>query len=262
MNPARGDYPILPPFHRNLHNAIKTDYYDISHPSTRVFWRAYAFGYLAETVPSTLRLVVALALTYGKRRRSTLQLARILRDAFGRRGLALFFGATLGGAAWLDVKLQRILSKLWLRLQASKKGRHQLATRAHLDAKQRNAILVASTFLSTATASLLALGLQRPPRARKPSSAASALPLVKVGSSASRGKARYQSGTLDFTLFLLVRAMDTALRATYTNAKLARYRAFRLLADKGDALLFVASAWRIMWVWFYKPWLLPPTYDR
>jgi hypothetical protein len=48
----------------------------------------------------------------------------------------------------------------------------------------------------------------------------------------------------------------------YTNAKLAKYKACRLLADKGDTLLFVASAWRIMWVWFYKPWLLPPSYDR
>lgn len=259
-------YPKLPPFHRNLYNAIKTDYYDVSTPSTRVFLRAYAFGCLAEVLPSTVRSAIALSIAHYKSKKgiqSLIQafLARcdnILRDALGRRGLAIFFGTTLGGAAWLDVRLQTILAKLWLRLRKNDNP----SANVTLTSSTRDRIFAVSTFLSTAGTSLVAFGLQRSPRTRRPSSAASNLPLVRVGSSTQNARTRYQSATLDFTLFLLVRAMDTSLRALYKNADLARYRLIRFLANKGDALLFVASAWRVMWVWFYKPWLLPSSYDR
>jgi hypothetical protein len=75
-------------------------------------------------------------------------------------------------------------------------------------------------------------------------------------------QASYESSTLDFTLFLLVRALDTSIRATYKKLKGESYTLIRALAEKGDVLLFWLSSWRIMWVWFYKPWLLPSTYNK
>ncbi|GAA6001906.1 hypothetical protein JCM10207_002373 [Rhodosporidiobolus poonsookiae] len=76
-----------------------------------------------------------------------------------------------------------------------------------------------------------------------------------------------QSPTLDLTLFIFVRAADALIRFSHErlSPRLLRTRLAPLLtlaASHGDLLLFVLSAWRIMWAWFYQPHLLPPSYGR
>ncbi|EMG45533.1 hypothetical protein SBY92_004969 [Candida maltosa Xu316] len=68
------------------------------------------------------------------------------------------------------------------------------------------------------------------------------------------GYGRYNS--LDLTLLLATRAMDTALSSSL--AKVAPPS----LAKYGDALLFIASCTCIMFCWFFYPEKLPPSYHK
>ncbi|BGP36702.1 hypothetical protein JCM10449v2_000603 [Rhodotorula kratochvilovae] len=92
-----------------------------------------------------------------------------------------------------------------------------------------------------------------------PSPSSSAPPLPQAQYRAT------QSATLDLTLFVLVRGADTLARLLYDRAPPARGRAapvLRFLADQGDTIVFWLSCWRIMWAWFYRPELLPPSYSK
>ncbi|KAK6457581.1 uncharacterized protein RJT20DRAFT_125361 [Scheffersomyces xylosifermentans] len=62
--------------------------------------------------------------------------------------------------------------------------------------------------------------------------------------------------SLDLTLLLATRAMDTAI-----SSSLAGY-APASLAKHGDAALFIASSSLIMFAWFYNPKSLPPAYSK
>ncbi|KIY52735.1 hypothetical protein FISHEDRAFT_34666, partial [Fistulina hepatica ATCC 64428] len=84
------------------------------------------------------------------------------------------------------------------------------------------------------------------------------------------------SPTLDFTLLLLVRALDAfmqtlassccgvASRATIDDEAehARRLQRRRSIMSKSDAFVFWASSARIMWCWFYKPERLPKSYVR
>ncbi|GAA5914806.1 hypothetical protein JCM8208_005709 [Rhodotorula glutinis] len=74
-----------------------------------------------------------------------------------------------------------------------------------------------------------------------------------------------QSPTLDLTLFVLVRGVDTLARLVYERAPPARGRAapvLRFLADHCETLVFWAASSKIMHAWFYSPELLPPSYSK
>lgn len=277
--------PVVPPLYR-----VRRDWgpSEPAHPSTAIFVRSYLFGYAGETLPALLRLVIVAVLALRRNAKHgdlrtvlaafRLKAYKTLKDAGGRSGLALFFGVTLGGSVWLDELLRRVLYRGLLRLKRWRASK-QTPPSSALVATDRRRVEYLSTFVSTAFVAFMAFGLQSSSKAgRGGRTAASKLPLVAVGDEslgdASRAtstpsyiggalpRRRYESGTLDFTLFLLVRALDTLIRSVYTKAGLARYGLFAFLADKGDVMLFIAGAWRLMYAWFYKPWLLPPSYDR
>lgn len=268
----------LPSFPLNLYNAIKRDYVDESAPSTRIFARAWIFGYLSETVPSSLSILLKLALTIKRGRLSGVTLRKalqswrkILKAGFGKHGLAFFFATGLALGNWLDGKLYPLLCRIWLRVarRLSKSRKTNLPTddAVRLDSRTRKHIQYTSTFLATLLSSALAFNLQ----SRGPKSSSSKLPLVSftdtpgvdhVKNTLQSPSIPYEGSTLNFTLFLLVQGLDSALRGIYTQANLSRYALGRLLASRGDVILFILSSWRIMWVWFYKPWLLPPSYNR
>ncbi|GAA5834298.1 hypothetical protein JCM9279_004276 [Rhodotorula babjevae] len=74
-----------------------------------------------------------------------------------------------------------------------------------------------------------------------------------------------QSPTLDLTLFVLVRGVDTLARLVYERAPPARGRAaplLRFIADHCETLVFWAASSKIMHAWFYSPELLPPSYSK
>lgn len=267
----------LPSFHANLRRAIERDWAPYIEPSTPVFLRAYAFGFCAQAGPQLLGVVISLVLQTRKGlskvylKRLARRVAVVFREAAGRRGLGLLFGGSLGGAKYLEARLIPLLR--WLKRKRSPQGPSESNTL--LVEHQEHRIKVVATFIATVASTWCTFALQTPLNATHKHSAVSDLPLVAFHDSSKRlnlasvedptfaflGK-RYNSPTLDFTLFLLVRAIDTSLRALYTETQLAKNRIARIVADKGDVVLFVLSAWRIMFVWFYKPWLLPPEYNE
>lgn len=246
----------LPPFHLNLLRAIRKDWLVESDLSTRVFLRAWIFGYCAQTIPASLRLL-ALTVLSSKQRSPSLFLRRlkaILTRAGGRNGLALFFATGLGLSRWLDTLLYRILCTIRSRYSGELEDKNPYSRK----------ISVILTSVATFCSTFLAFRLQHRSRAKGIPPLAE-LPLVTLpeGKPGARAlQASYESSTLDFTLFLLVRALDTSIRAAYTKLQGESYALVRALAQKGDMLLFWLSSWRIMWVWFYKPWLLPSTYNE
>lgn len=266
----------LPPFHANVRRAIERDWRPFIDPSTPVFLRAYAFGFCAQAVPQVLGVVLSLVLPCRKGltkfylKRLDRRILVIVKHAAGRQGLGFFFGAGQGGAKFLEPRILFLLRWIHRRYARTR----QTATSE--DAKSETRVKVLATFTATLLSTWCAFALQTPSSILSKHSAASELPLVAYHdyrrqqdtsvvmedpTIAFTGK-RYSSPTLDFTLFLLVRAVDTSLRAAYSEYNLAKNRLARLVAEKGDVALFVLSAWRIMFVWFYKPWLLPPEYNQ
>lgn len=270
--------PECPPFHLNLARAVKRDYIDCADPSTAIFLRAYAFGYVVETVPATLRLTFDVIDLKGAKKvpllSSKKRLVRILRNAFGKHGLALFFSVALGGSKWLE----RVISPIIRRLYALNRREFEKAESEVSAVSSENATHVRlnrwSTFISSFLAGCLAFSLQNRAIGRKATkTAVGTLPLVSLPTTSQDthnldrhdryfSRQRYESSTLDLTLFLFVRAIDTSLRAKWANITPSPYSISDLLFKQGDTLLFVLSSWTIMWHWFYKPWLLPPTYNR
>ncbi|CAI5757312.1 unnamed protein product [Candida verbasci] len=68
------------------------------------------------------------------------------------------------------------------------------------------------------------------------------------------GYGRYNS--LDLTLLVATRAMDTALSSTLSKITPTG------IAQYGDALLFITSCAPIMFCWFFYPEKLPPSYSK
>lgn len=266
----------LPSFHANLWRAIERDWAPFIDPSTPVFLRGYAFGFSAQAVPQLLGVVISLVLQCrrGLSRKYLKRLARrvafIVRSAAGRHGLAFVFGASLGGSKFLEPRILLLLR--WIRRRYTPTSENATANDGRSEPRTR----ILATYIATLISTWCAFSLQTPASHQGKHAAASDLPLVAFHDAqysqhppaatidptiTFTGK-RYDSPTLDFTLFLLVRAVDTSLRAAYSEYNLAKNKIARLVSDKGDVVLFVLSAWRIMFVWFYKPWLLPPEYNQ
>ena len=274
----------LPPIHINVSRAIKRDWLDKADPSTQVFVRAWCFGYFAETIPACVRLVLLLVSQSRSRNRRALlsslplRLKRIFVHGLSHRGLAFFFGVGLGGAKWLEKVLYKLLLRISLHTKAYQE--HYLDALPdeliEIRSRKRRRLQILSTYISSFTASFIAFGLKKVSATNYQDSFGSNLPLVSFpkGSRAndyltSRNpeeamlqSKRYETPTLDLTLFLLVRAIDTAVRTMYIAFSGHQNRFVQLLAARGDNILFILSSWRIMWIWFYKPWLLPPSYDK
>ncbi|KAH8922946.1 hypothetical protein BT69DRAFT_1297544 [Atractiella rhizophila] len=194
------------------------------HPSTKPFLKAFMVGYLFDVLPRLLGMFLRKS---KKSRRGfwyLLAAIRIIRDGFRPGRLALSAGISLGGAKFLDGILQQ-----------------QLANYRESNGRS-NALSAKDQYYSSLTA-------------------ASASSLIGISILKS------PSESLSLTLFSLVRALDTAFRILYR--KLSALEAFdsqrsQALLDEiaklGDIFLFWISSWRIMWVWFYQPELLPPSY--
>lgn len=301
---------------RSIRHSLSATYTSLD-PSTRIFVRAWLFGYLAETAPSALKLLAS-SLVFNKfkgpsgRRsaaaRSSSKLVRSLVDILGRaagvRGLALFFAVALGGARWLDDYIYMLLCRSTVLVR--RRWRRSNEPPLQNDSVDGSSLLPSvnedklteqdcarlhrfATFSSTLVSSSVAFTLQNARRnvadssrsavrsslgSSSSASPASRLPLVSLNIDdnstptnnqhlqySPTSPSNYESSTLDFTLFLLVRAMDASLRKAFVKSRASHQPALRWMADRGDVAVFVLSAWRIMWVWFYKPWLLPPSYN-
>ncbi|KAM0756416.1 para-aminobenzoate synthase, subunit I [Meredithblackwellia eburnea MCA 4105] len=265
-------------------------------PSTIAFLRAYGLGFAASTVPSFLRLVIGLILGRKGSRQSILKvltrLLEIVVKGLNPRGLAMASGISLGGAKWGEERLEplvrRTMEGLLLRLRQMKGKRADLEKGKEEGIKEGRvsdeAVKRVSTFFSGAIASLVAISVlqsspeyQRAPVGSKnlsvdpspyPSvldddSSGASTPNTLHGSGPPDKPLATQSATLDLTLFLLVRAVDTLARWIYEFTGPAHGKAgvvVDFLASQSDTLIFWLSCWRIMWCWFYLPERLYPSY--
>ncbi|GAA6032828.1 hypothetical protein JCM8097_000816 [Rhodosporidiobolus ruineniae] len=228
-------------------------------------------------------------------------LFRALRPALNPRGLGVAFGVAIGGARYLEDWVEPLVRRAYERVQQAREGRRKgkaketsesLAEEQQRAVRDEEAVRGLVTFLAGSLSSLAALLiLQSAPtsglktRTAKADDAldfvvtpyAPALPVQAGAEKAPREvraekTAGKQSATLDLTLFVFVRAADTLVRLFHDRlvpsspcspsslrGRFAPLLSF--LSKHGDTLLFQLSAWRIMWCWFYRPALLPPTYS-
>ncbi|KAI0078876.1 hypothetical protein K474DRAFT_777373 [Panus rudis PR-1116 ss-1] len=244
---ALGDYLHSIPDEHPLHIALRT----------------YALSLSLSLGPSLVPFV-----TSPRARSGGLKaLTNVLRRELGLSGFAFAITIGVGGGAalkqiwdtWNDQYEEVPQSKQWL----SKLRRFSTGlSDAH------------RTFFSYMLSAYLAIVLlQSRKRLSKSAPPAAPIPMTAplVDSASQRGK---PSPTLDLTLLLLVRAVDSLIHATClpyvdsydpnipseTKERVTKRR--QQLTTRLDAFVFWASSARIMWCFFYAPDRLPRSYNK
>ncbi|GAA5958485.1 hypothetical protein JCM3765_007892 [Sporobolomyces pararoseus] len=285
-----------PPLNRQTRTSSILRFLEEQDPSVLPFFRAFLLGYTAETLPQVIR-----ALTKKRKRGSSafqivIELVKALK--FRPRGLALAFGLAVGGGKYGERWLEPVLRRAYLigrdkaRAIMEGKGKQKeviLSDDEEVEKLKREHKIVETitTAVSATLSSFLAiLLLQSSPNYRRPSTplAVSTDPKldfsvspytvtttanqVRASGRPSRNGATTsiaQSPTLDLTLFVFVRAVDTLVRGTYhhTGATDGRFGPLTtFFASNADTLTFSLSCFIIMRSWFYFPEALPPSYNR
>ncbi len=208
----------------------------LAHPAATPCLRAYSLGFLFSTLPDAIKLALTLVLSRRRRLSARLahclrQLARVVAHSADPRNLAFASALALGGAKLGEPLAEGALARAQLLHARLKRGERRLALDGLATAKagkdaagqgdsgnaldEGKGFRAAATFLSSAVAALGAICLlQRGPAYASARVAAAAAPAgyqgaAQVTNQAGRARPVYgQSQTLDFTLFLLVRACE------------------------------------------------------
>ncbi|GAA5908340.1 uncharacterized protein JCM6883_004354 [Sporobolomyces salmoneus] len=264
-------------------------------PSTLPFLRAFALGYLAETLPA---LVKAVSKRKGKSAfQIVLQLVKALKFK-PRGGLAVAFAIAVGGGKYGERLLEPVVRRVYLKARDhvkaranSGKGKEKevvLTEEEELEElkKEHKIVQTITTACSATISSFFAiLVLQSSPSYRRPSTPLAVSTDPKLDFSVSpytftttakqvrpsgregrrKEERKVQSPTLDITLFVFIRAVDTLVRGLYhhTGATDGRFGPVTtFIASNADTLTFALSCFVIMRSWFYFPEALPPSYNR
>lgn len=217
------------------------------------------------------------------------QLFKAVVRGLSPRGFAMAFGIAVGGGKWGESRVEPVVRNVYLRVLAQATARRARGcavagvvstddSRPDIKASQilrdeRN-IKALSTFVSSTISSLLSITLlQSSPSYKRPTNnkaitqidsenfGPSPYPSLTTSNSralASKGTSNAvlpndivaQSPTLDITLFILVRAVDTMVRGIYEYTGVTSGRAGKavaFIANQADTLVFSLSCWRIMW---------------
>ncbi|GAA5923218.1 uncharacterized protein JCM15063_003573 [Sporobolomyces koalae] len=295
LRDQQGPGGMAPPTHSRLPRvaACSSILRDLD-PATLPFLRAAALGYTAQTAPAIVR-----ALTKRKGKSAVQVLVQLLKAfKFKPRGLALAFGIAVGGAKYGERLLEPVVRRVYLasreKARSLREGKGKTKEIVLSQAEEVNKletdhkiIATLTTACSATISSFLAiLLLQSSPTYRRPSIPLAVSTDPKLDFSVSpyavtttanqvRPTGRMsrhspttsivQSPTLDLTLFVFVRAVDTLVRGTYlyTGATAGRFGpTTTFLASNADTLTFSLSCFIIMSSWFYNPDALPPSYNR
>lgn len=205
------------------------------------------------------------------------------------RGFAMAFGIAVGGGKWGEGRVEPVVRDVYFRVLTQVTARRERKrveaglvstdeARPEHKARQilrdeRN-IKALSTFVSSTISSLLSITLlQSSPSYKRPRNnkaitridsdnfGPSPYPSLTTSDSRraiSNGTTNAvlpnaivaQSPTLDITLFILVRAVDTIVRGIYEYTGVTSGRAGKavaFIANQADTLVFSLSCWRIMW---------------
>lgn len=267
-------------------------------PSTEPFLRAFLLAYAASTLPNILRTVISLAL--GKKRNFSKALRHIvdaLVTALNPRGLAFSSGIAVGGAKWLEPRLEPLVRRQYMQRVEQWRGRGKGKEKIEgegVDAlKDDKRVELLTTWASATLSSLLAITLLQSSPAYKraplqpvaevvtasavvatptpyasvipsPSPATTRATIVHISGAAQKKLLVPQSPTLDLTLFLLVRATDSLVRGLHESSRWAKSpkgSLADLVATHGDTIVFWLSCYRIMWCCASAIFVLRPHED-
>jgi hypothetical protein len=230
--------PRAPALPVNLYRAFVRDYLSPTssvHPSTPPFLRAFLLGYVVSVVPAIVRALVHIV----RRRKDASTRARVsfligavlkaVKAGFSVRSLGCVFGVAVGGAKWAEPFVRPLVSRAYLSYLKIKSRYEEQPLAAEAEASlptaDRSRIDVLSTFVSASLSSLAAFVLLQSSPAYRPNSISSIVPVPVTaddagqnngnGSGLVRRKRRYETHTLDLTLFVLVRAVDSIVRGTF-----------------------------------------------
>lgn len=257
--------------------------------------RAFLVGYAASVGPEVIKLLLGI-ITGGRKRKDAKlgvlgKLLSLVGKGFAWNGLAVAAAVSIGGAKLGESSVEPLVRKLYLRsLEKHRRRRNrgnvvltgdyaqkERTRREDKDRIHERKIKILSTFLSSTISSLFAIVLLQ-------SSPAYARRLPPGATTTQKHSYPVQeSPSLDLTLFLLVRAVDSLARGGYeaTGTRTGkRGIAWHFLGRHTDTLVFSAACWRIsqsisaavngsrltsllaVWCWFYLPSRLPPSYVR
>lgn len=226
--------------------------------------RAFLVGYACSTGPAVLKIVLGLVTRKRGDVLGTLRtLGRALLAGFSLESMGWSAAVSVGGAKWGESRVEPLVRAWYEASLARKRGRravknrkgglvavteekehsHRLARGARHEAN----IAALSTMAASTVSSLLAITLlQASPRNRRPAPS----PLNQSTSTFnSTNFVVAESPTLNLTMFLLVRALDSVVRGTFeaTATKKGKTgQCMSLVASQADTLLFAAACWRIM----------------
>lgn len=256
-------------------------------PALAPFLRAWALGFSADVIPPTLKLLLTHFLRsspLARRERWRVlvrKLGEVLVSATGSKGVAFASALAIGGGKLLEGFIEPVVRSAYTFVLEKRENEQGKERKDH--SKRIRAI---ATFAATTLSSLLAISLlqssatyQRPRIApleietdsdeiqlpypysslTSSSSTPSSSSFLATGDESTTTKptttkrARnfpvQQSPTLDLTLFLLVRALDSVVRGIYevsgvTSGRFGSVASF--LAAQADTIVFSLSCWRIM----------------
>ena len=227
------------------------------HPALEPAVRAFLVGYIASVGPELVKLLLGLVTGGGKRKGAKVGVLRklglIVREGFVWNSLSVSAAVSVGGAKLGESRVEPIVRKLYsTSLEKYRKRRNgvaltgeyaktERARRADKDRIHERKIKILSTFFASSISSLLAVILLQ---------SSPAYTRRRPAGTTTTHKHSYpvaESPTLDLTLFLAVRAIDSLVRGGYEagTKRGGSGMAWNFIGEHTDTLVFSAACWRI-----------------
>ncbi|OSX67574.1 hypothetical protein POSPLADRAFT_1064166 [Postia placenta MAD-698-R-SB12] len=235
------------------------------HP-VQIALRTYALSLSLALGPAFLPFAIS-----AKARRNGLAgLKTILKRELGVSGFAFAMTAGVGGGTAIRMLWDMLATSAEPDVASENKDTNHTWTKLwHWLSSLKDS---QKTFISNMLSASVAISLFHSRNGRSSSSASSTTILPSIppipADTAQRPRSGVKSSiTLDLTLLLLVRAMDSLIeRAEKRNSPSPTERDIerrkRRLRTRLDALVFWACSARIMWCFFYEPERLPRSYNK
>ncbi|TCD71526.1 hypothetical protein EIP91_008907 [Steccherinum ochraceum] len=250
-----------------------------THPA-QIAARTYALSLSLSLAPALVPFVISAKARAG----GIKALARVLKRELGLNGFAFAMTVGVGGGSALQ-QLWKWLEVHYSEAQISSDGGTS-NSRGHSEHLRRALAYTATlpdgakAFVANTVSAALAISLLQG-RSNRNSVRKASLPMTVPMQDSSTTNGGRASPTLDLTLLLFVRAMDSVLHATVLpimpkpldpekEGDLEKHkieanactRKRRTWTSRVDAFVFWASSARIMWCFFYAPERLPRSYNK
>ena len=197
---------------------------------------------------------------------------RILASSFSVNGFPAAFGVLVGGYTLIQLSLRKLLKHpiLWLT-----RGKYRVPAYQRIRISHFTAAFAASWLsLLLLNTSGRHLDLEKEPLKNAVSNQEDSRdiyepkPIPNLRLLTAVKKLPLMGETLDLTLVVSIRALDTMLGELWSRYRVSRmsrgnWTSFESMTSRfSDTGTFVVSCYLIMWAWFYLPDKLPQTYNE